>query len=58
MLFCFKLFEATISIRGRIVKEQQNDIVKAIIIINPKSIIGFMSVIAKDPNATIVVKVV
>ena len=58
MLFCFRLFEAAVSIRGRIVKEQQNDIVKAIIIISPKSIIGFMSVMAKDPNATIVVKVV
>ena len=40
------------------VKEQINEIIKDITIIIPKSIIGLMSVIIKDPNANIVVNVV
>ena len=43
---------------GRIVKEHSNEIIREINIMKPKSIIGFMSVIIKDPKATIVVKVV
>ena len=40
---------------GRIVKEHSNEINSEINIIKPKSIIGFISVIIKDPKATIVV---
>mgnify|MGYP007000431933 CR=1 len=43
---------------GRIVKEHSNDIIREINIMKPKSIIGFISVIIKDPKATIVVNVV
>ena len=45
--------------RARIAsKEQMNEIVKAIIIIKPKSIIGLISVINNEQKATILVKVV
>ena len=44
--------------KGRIVKEQSNEIIREINIMKPKSIIGFMSVIINDPKATIVVSVV
>ena len=40
---------------GRIVKEHSNEIIREISIMKPKSIIGFISVIIKDPKATIVV---
>ena len=43
---------------GRIVKEHSNEIIREINMIKPKSIIGFISVIIKDPKATIVVSVV
>ena len=43
---------------GRIVKEQINEIIREINIMKPKSIIGLISVIIKDPKATIVVSVV
>ena len=43
---------------GRIVKEHINEIIREINIMKPKSIIGFISVIIKDPKATIVVSVV
>ena len=43
---------------GRIVKEHNNEIIREINIMKPKSIIGFISVIIKDPKATIVVRVV
>ena len=43
---------------GRIVKEHINEIIREISIMKPKSIIGFISVIIKDPKATIVVRVV
>ena len=43
---------------GRIVKEHSNEIIREIDMIKPKSIIGFISVIIKDPKASIVVSVV
>ena len=43
---------------GRIVKEHSNEILREINMMKPKSIIGFISVIIKDPKATIVVSVV
>ena len=43
---------------GRIVNEQINEMIKEITIIKPKSIIGFISVMIKEPKATIVVSVV
>ena len=43
---------------GRIVKEHSNEINREINIMKPKSITGFISVIIKDPKATIVVRVV
>ena len=43
---------------GRIVKEHSSEIIREINIMKPKSIIGFISVIVKDPKATIVVRVV
>jgi len=43
---------------GRIVKEHSNEIIREINIMKPKSIMGFISVIIKDPKATIVVRVV
>ena len=39
-------------------KEQNSEIIREIIIMKPKSIIGLMSVIIRDPKATNVVKVV
>ena len=43
---------------GRMVKEHSNEILREINMMRPKSIIGFISVIIKDPKATIVVSVV
>ena len=52
------LNEKTRMHNGRIVKEHSNEIIREINMIKPKSIIGFISVIIKDPKATIVVSVV
>ena len=49
------MFGAIISNNGKIEKEDINEIINEIIIIIPKSIIGFISVKIKDPKATIVV---
>ena len=43
---------------GRIVNEHSKEIIREINIMKPKSIIGFISVIIRDPKATIVVSVV
>ena len=52
------LIEKTRIHNGRIVKEHINEIIREINMMKPKSIIGFISVIIKDPKATIVVSVV
>ena len=49
------LFGVTNNNNGKIENEQINEMINEIIIIIPKSIIGLISVIIKDPNATIVV---
>ena len=57
--FLRKYIEEKINInKGKTVKEQRKETIKAIIIIKPKSIMGLISVIINDPKATIVVKVV
>ncbi len=53
-----ELSEKKLMHNGSMVKEHINEIIREIVIIKPKSIIGFISVIIKDPKATIVVSVV
>ena len=57
-IFFLVLLEIIKSNNGKIVKEQINEIINEITIIIPKSIIGLISVIIKDPKATMVVNVV
>ena len=58
LVFWLVLRENSRMHNGSIVNEQSNEIIREINIIKPKSIIGFISVIIKDPKATIVVRVV
>ena len=58
LVFWLVLSEKSRMHNGRIVKEHSNEIIREINIMKPKSIIGFISVIIKDPKATIVVSVV
>ena len=58
LIFNLKLVGKIRINNGSIVNEQTNDIINEITIIKPKSTIGFMSVMIKEPKATIVVSVV